>query len=852
MSQPLPHTPPSNVEPGGTGAKPLSLRHEPVFRGDLDAVLSQARKRIAPLWPLRGFVAVNPFLGLTSQRFEEACQTQRRITGAEMLMPRRYYRNVIAEGRVTEEDLAKALTLAQAQPGAPKSLSELKEALGAEPHYHDRVFTTAADVVDRIHGSRTRHAVVEEISKWCGAFWDDGQSAWRMPWRHLSFYSAWRSAAAIDRTADVLRLGGFRQTIATLPEDPVATIATVIATLGLPLEVLDGYFHRALFSVGGWVSYARYLGWHEELAGNEDDTVIQLLAVRLAWDYALFQLHDDADFRNAWQTAVEAMRESTESTQTDDDLVIDAIAQGACETAFQRELLERLLQPRATELPTASRKPLQAAFCIDVRSEVYRRALEKVVPQAQTMGFAGFFAIPLEYVPIGQPTGSAQCPVLIQPKYVVCETVAGADDDERDEILGLRVLRRRAANAWKSFKSSAVSSFVYVETVGLAFAAKLIGDATGMTRPVTHPSADGLDPGVLARVAPELSPGSLGVRQTGFTDSERIDTAEAVLRAMSLTHDFARLVMLAGHGSTMVNNPHASGYDCGACGGNPGDSNARVTAAIFNDPEVRKALAERGIVIPDDTWFLGCLHDTSTDEITIFDRELIPETHAKDVEQLESWLAEASSTARHERAELLNVGDGDVDASVIHRSRDWSQVRPEWGLARNAAFIAAPRKRTSQLNLQGRVFLHDYTWQEDTTWRVLEIIMTAPMVVANWISLQYYGSSVNGDAFGSGNKVLHNVVGTLGVLEGNGGDLRVGLPLQAVHDGKRLVHEPLRLNVFIEAPTEQIDATLEKHANVRELVDNRWLHLFALADEGKTCLRYAEVGVWEPALGALG
>ena len=124
--------------------------------------------------------------------------------------------------------------------------------------------------------------------------------------------------------------------------------------------------------------------------------------------------------------------------------------------------------------------------------------------------------------------------------------------------------------------------------------------------------------------------------------------------------------------------------------------------------------------------------------------------------------------------------------------------------------------------------------------------MTAPMVVASWINLQYYGSTVNNRAFGSGNKVLHNVVGVLGVLEGNAGDLQVGLPLQSVHDGRRYVHEPLRLNVVIEAPEDQISRVLSRHKGIRDLVDNAWVHLFAVTDNG-ALRRYAGDLNWEDA-----
>ena len=187
-----------------------------------------------------------------------------------------------------------------------------------------------------------------------------------------------------------------------------------------------------------------------------------------------------------------------------------------------------------------------------------------------------------------------------------------------------------------------------------------------------------------------------------------------------------------------------------------------------------------------------------------------------------------------------------AEARIIARSRDWSQVRPEWGLAGNAAFIAAPRERTSGINLGGRAFLHSYSWQLDKEFSVLELIMTAPMVVASWINLQYYGSTVNNRVFGAGNKVLHNVSGTIGVLEGNSGDLRVGLPWQSVHDGNRFVHEPLRLNVVIDAPLDAINGIIAWQQSVRDLVDNCWIHLFAFGDQGRI-YRYRGELAWESA-----
>jgi uncharacterized protein YbcC (UPF0753/DUF2309 family) len=222
------------------------------------------------------------------------------------------------------------------------------------------------------------------------------------------------------------------------------------------------------------------------------------------------------------------------------------------------------------------------------------------------------------------------------------------------------------------------------------------------------------------------------------------------------------------------------------------------------------------------------LHDTTTDELRFF--EALPETDAP----LADWIAAASAATRRERAAALGVSPARSDSDIPARSRDWSQVRPEWGLAGNACFIVAPRGRSRHLDLGGRSFLHDYDWRADADngYPVLELIMTAPMVVTHWINMQYNASVTDPSRYGSGNKVLHNVVGgNLGVFEGNGGDLRIGLPLQSVHDGEDWVHPPLRLSVYLDAPAEAIAAIAEKHEVVRQLIDNEWLYLFRLDDE---------------------
>ncbi len=530
----------------------------------------------------------------------------------------------------------------------------------------------------------------------------------------------------------------------------------------------------------------------------------------------------------AWRAAAKAY---ARPIQPSDDQRIDAVLQRAYEHAWQRAAIARLAEQPA-EAAADTRKAVQAAFCIDVRSEVIRRALESVSDQVETIGFAGFFGFAVDYLPIGAKQSGARCPVLLKPAVHIHETVKHADASELAEHHGMVMMRKRAGSAWASFKRAAVSSFAFVETMGLAYAKNLAVNALGLAKPDGAAHACSHD-----HLAPDMA---------GMSPDARLATAEGVLKAMSLTDGFARLVVLAGHGASTVNNPHASGLDCGACGGHSGEANARIAANVLNDRCVRAGLAANGITIPEDTWFLAALHDTTTDKIGLFDLDDVPSSHKGDLKRLKRWLKQAGQRARGERAALLHDRAGNLPS----RARDWSQVRPEWGLAGCAGFIAAPRAHTQGRNLEGRCFLHSYDWQQDEGFGVLELIMTAPMVVASWISLQYYGSSVDNRAFGAGNKVLHNVVGALGVLEGQGGDLRTGLPWQSVHDGDKLVHEPMRLSVMIAAPSEAMSAIIAKHDAVRALLDHGWLHLFALDDHGQVSQRYAGDLTWQPVAAA--
>jgi uncharacterized protein YbcC (UPF0753/DUF2309 family) len=804
-----------------------------------DAVTSACAK-IAPLWPLKDFVAVNPFLGLTDRQFVAACDVLQRVGGHRTLMPRAWYRERIAQGEITDADLAAAIETATPGFTTPQSVAEVKRELDRVVTSHEATAVTFLECVDRERSMRLGPLAVDEISKWCASYWDRHQSVWRSPAQALAPYAAWRSAARHDRTPELLGCPGFRAAVLELPDEPLATIEGVLGRLGVPPAAIDDYLHRALLTINGWAAYAACQAWTARLQSEHDDTLVHLLAIRLAWEYAARSAFDDEMIDAAWRRALDRMALATVEESIDPDVALRSVLQVACEYAAQRRLLDRLDGAVQAPAATAPRKALQAAFCIDVRSEVYRRALESESAQIETRGFAGFFGLAFEYVPIGRDHGQAQCPVLLSPKAVVSETVSGSEARDSEVARQRRIEHDRASRLWRRFRGSAVSSFVYVETLGLAFAAKLAGSLLGWVRPAAEARTRGLSRAEARALRPQLS--TMTDASTGdvIGIGARIEMAASLLSGMALTDGFARVVLLVGHGSSTVNNPHGAGLDCGACGGHSGASNAQLAAALLNDPEVRRGLAGKGIRVPDDTWFVAGLHDTTTDDVTLYDLDAAPTQFGAELRQIESWLSRASEHTRLERAQRLDVEPGAAaHARIVARSRDWSQVRPEWGLAGCSAFIAAPRSRTAGVDLAGRAFLHEYDWRSDTELGILELIMSAPMVVASWISLQYYGSVVDNAAYGSGNKVLHNVVAGLGVLEGNGGDLRVGLPWQSVHDGRTLMHEPLRLTVCIAAPVAAMNEVIARNADVRRLVDNGWVHLLAMPTGDSPWQRYA-------------
>lgn len=793
-----------------------------VFR-QIEEIVDRVNGVVSRVWPLRDYVAINPYAGITDRPFSDARAFMQVFSDCELLMPADYYSAQYSKGRFTADDIRSALTELAENGAMPKLSTEPiiehlqrhrgDESVPARLVNTNRPIRTLAEHADQITGSQWTETIVEEISRFCSAHYDQLQSTWKSPWKKLSLYQAWRNAAQHDRNPEILGLVRFRQLVESLPHTPVAAIVDLLSRLRIPTSLWESVLLCQVFSMPGWCAWTKYCDYNEPAADGEH--LVGLLAIRLAYEVALA---DTTGLSIKWDAIIDDQSATFRPTPRGHghDTAIRLVLLRASELAFRNRMLRQL-----STQPTKStqRKAAQMVFCIDVRSERIRRHLESLSPSLETFGFAGFFAMPVEYVPLGEQQGEANVPALIRPSFKLFEGACEGEGEHDQAIAGERRRARLWNTLWKQFAKSAVGCFSFVETTGLLYAEKLFAGS------VPHDRSETLGSKVTGASTVTCGPTLRGLEQQGLSQQDLIELAAGMLTNLGLTDDFARLVVLCGHGSETTNNPLAAGLDCGACGGHSGEPNARFAALLLNDPGIRAGLAERDIVIPEDTRFLAGLHNTTTDRVRFFDVATVPASHQSDLQQLTDYCEVASVKTRRER--LPSLGERDA-TNVFRRAADWSEVRPEWGLSGNAAFIVGPRSMTQSVDLDGRSFLHSYEPDSDPEGAVLENIMTAPMVVAHWINMQYYASTVDNRHFGSGDKTIHNVVGGFGVLSGNGGDLMTGLPLQSLHNGREFQHLPVRLEVVIAAPIERIMAILEKHPAIKELVDNDWLHLTAV------------------------
>ncbi|SFG02521.1 hypothetical protein SAMN04488063_1169 [Halopelagius inordinatus] len=749
--------------------------------------IDKAATVVGAVWPIHSFVTANPLSGFEDLPFGEAVTQAADLLGGRGYPSPETFQAALDGGQIDHELLESELA-ERGYEADPKMLLERMDT-AVDPETKD------ADT------ERVDHV----LTKWLSGFLDEGSAEWSMPNRDAGFYTAFREVAEYD--SEIPDEGA----VAALPETPIEAIEAVLEPY--PESQWVPVFEEQLAALPGWTGFIKQRADGEGAWQSAHPiTLAGYLAARLS-------------LLDSFGVAIEP---STSHDRTEVDTA-DELAEAflnAWEASYRTEVVESVAAESRSlaESEPSGRSDAQLVFCIDTRSELVRRHIE-ATGDYETHGYAGFFGVPMEYQGYDAEVSVDACPPILDPQHRVTEIPTDKHTQARHDRWSS--IREAASEVVKTLRKNPATAFGFVENAGsgygLALAARTL--VPGRVHDLFDTAGDAVpDDHEFCEQVVHYQNSYAGDLPVGLTHEEKVEYAATAFELMGW-QEFSRLVVFTGHASETANNPYDSSLDCGACAGNPGGPNARVLATICNDTEVKTALRERGFDIPDDTVFLAGEHNTTTDEIELYDGD-VPESHAGEIDQLRADLATARENATAERAESMGA-EGSVGVSETERrAADWAETRPEWGLAGNASFVVGPRELTSDLDLDGRAFLHSYDWSTDPDGDALEAILTGPMVVTQWINTQYYFSTVDNAVYGGGSKVTQNPVGNIGVHQGNGGDLMTGLPLQSLMvDDDEPYHQPLRLSTVVHAPVQRVTGVLADHEELTTLLDNDWLSL---------------------------
>lgn len=764
--------------------------------------INEASKVIGKTWPLYTFVASNPLSGYENAPFEKAVSLAKNNFNANAFPSVKLYQQAFEKGDIDKTILTELLS---------------KEGFLENPEFY---FNLIASKDDK-EILNANHTVDVIMAKWLASFMDEGLAEWDMPYKSEGFYAAWRLLVIYDSATG-------KSSLKEIPKNSIDTLKMVLE--GYSENEYQAIFTQHLASLPGWVGYINHrtqtnTDWHQEFPID----LVDYLAVRL------------------WTTKKLNLPILTKNSESIVDSTIPQlqyILLKAWEKSWQNQLIKTLEKEAIstsnsddkTEIPDA-----QMVFCIDTRSELIRRNVESK-GNYETFGYAGFFGIAMDYESLNDGITRKSCPPIVNSAYKVSEI---PQESKKNQLIAFEAKNEVAKFRdyfLKRIKNMIPSAFGFVEGAGFFYGISLIA-RTLMPKKLYQ--LEGKKASEVENIChPDIQKTQVDNHEShGIPLDEKVAIVKSAFDLMGWKK-FAPLVVFAGHGSHSANNPFSSSLDCGACAASPGRQNARMLAKLANLSEVKKTLAEKyQIVIPENTLFIGAEHNTTTDEIVLFDAE-IPNSHKELVQNLKSNLKKAQKTATQER---LGNAKNSVN-SAEEKANNWGETRPEWGLAKNAGFIVGPRSLTKNTNLESRCFLHSYEWELDTEGKALEGIIQGPMTVTQWINNHYYFSTVDNSIYGGGSKITHNITGQFGVVQGNGGDLKMGLPLQSLFaSDENMYHQPLRLTVMIQAPIKRVSEIIARNPDTKTLLDNEWIYLMIMDPTNKNeIFKYNKEIHWEP------
>jgi len=741
---------------------------------ELAKVAQNVASEVAPQWPLPQWVAVNPFWEQRQQPLAQVAADWQYNSGTSLLMSAEFYQQQRQQGNIDPALVTTAMD---------EHLQPLLAGKKMSPRW-EHLTRLVDKYQQRRRKMRWHDEVVFQISQSCGLFMQFPQRFQRHG-KDTSLYRHWLTISRADRGIETLMdESDLNELFAELPDTPEALLeacrSSYLSSASDP--ALRFYCQALIADLLGWASS---LSYQDRRQGSR--WVFELLCIRLAWDYLVWQLADKTNrsvfgkLQNDFSAQLECCQQRVDELKQQQQILWQ------WQAAYEQSQLKTL----RFEAPSApSNKPeIQAVFCIDVRSERFRRALEKIGQShgsaVQTKGFAGFFGVPVAQ----QDKDGNQVPHvpgLLQPGFHI--------NSKKTESPGKSLLSQ--------LFNSPTSMFSGIEALGLVKLKALLTGADGALDKAFDPSTMTIQ---------------CGQQQANL--QQLADVCQQALAGMQFT-DFAEQIVLVGHGAKHTNNAQRAGLNCGACGGQTGALSARVLCHLLNSPEIRTELSKRDIDIPAQTRFFAALHETVTDDIVWLSDDISDSTKVL-FSRASQQLTETSQESATERK---------------RRSSNWAELRPEWGLADNSLLFFGNARRLASDNPVGRSFLHDYDASNDDDASLLTQLLSAPGLVANWINWQYYSSVTAPQRLGSGNKLLHNrVCNDIGVFEGNGGDLQIGLAWQSVHNGEQLMHRPVRLQVVIEASEDAINKALNQAEDFNQLYKNRWINVLRLDERGELC-----------------
>lgn len=738
------------------------------------------------------------------------------------------------------------------------------------------------DWIHAVHAVDTDGWIHPPLIRFLAGYLDQGLSHWAMPARNRGIHGCF---LALYRTSLAAQCGPWARTLPALVDDDRAagrhaldSIRNSLAHLGVAEDEWAAYLGAELLALRGWAGIVRQIEERPDRVPARELTVtlrgylaVRLLFERAALEHAARQLSFDGPLsglrgwlqdelprptapttvERAWPlfhvaqlcgldaSIVEQWTDRDVTTLETELQALDGVRRRRIlHQAFERTIRHRLYDALVHHAgqPPAGAPVFQAVFCLDEREESIRRHLEEVEPACETFGTAGFFNVAMYHQGVTDAHPRPLCPVVIRPDHYVAE----AEPDDIGLTGRSRRLQRRAAGflGYNVHRGSRLPfrGAVLMTAVGWLTLVPLVlrvvfpwlSSRWKRVRGTTMAAAR-----TRLKLDREEIPPPIG-RYSGFTVREMADIVRRVLEDIGIRNCLSPLVLIVGHGSISLNNPHESAHDCGACGGGRGGPNARAFAQMANDPRVRRLLAGEGLDVPATTWFVGAQRNTCDNSFTFYDDDLVPPVNAPIFARACEAIEAARRREAHERCRRFDAVPSWYPpiAALAHvegRAADLAQPRPEYGHATNAFCIVGRRTRTRGLFLDRRAFLVSYDPAADDDAAILARIMAAVIPVVAGINLEYYFSYVDPTGYGCGTKLPHNVTSLLGVMDGAQSDLRTGLPWQMVE-----IHEPTRLAIVVEADRGCVARVVQGNPAIERLVRNRWIWLACLDPEGGT------------------